>query len=106
MDSSSVLPVVGTVMYWLAELLLLGGTCLLAYNYRKSSTYVMLLGAVLSFFFSFTGVFINEAFAREGSEALLTSYAMLSILSGVSHGVFAVGLIWFALSKKKGTDSK
>lgn len=105
MEGMPILSIIGTVLYWIVQLLVLAGCLLLAYNYRKSSAYIMLLGAFLSLFFSLTGTFINYAFAQESSEALLTSYGMVSILSGVSHGIFAIGLIWFALSKKKETPS-
>ncbi|MDC6363078.1 MULTISPECIES: hypothetical protein [Flavobacteriaceae] len=92
---------VGGLFYGLIQLIVLIACIILVLKQRNTATILMLTGQILSIVFSLGGYLWNFLAAKNGVDSLLQANKIMSVVGPLPYGLFAIGLILFAMNQVK-----
>ena len=81
--------------------------CVVLVLKRKSGPAILMLASQLLALLFFVGSFVVTAVsARQSAETLVSTTKIMALLGPLPHILFAIGLLWFAVSLAKKENSK
>ncbi|MBT8264961.1 MAG: hypothetical protein KJO41_03610 [Bacteroidia bacterium] len=106
MDTYNSLFAFGSILSGLANLVILVATVILLFKRRNLATIIIFIGWFSHSLVFLFGFIANIFAARIGSEELVFTNALMTILNGITVLIFSIGLlIFFIQIKKQKTDS-
>ena len=95
----------GGVLNGIAQLIVLIACIVLVIKQKSGSTILMLIAQIMGIFVSIGGFTWTALSAQLGSESVLRASKLMALMGPIPHILFAVGLLWFVLSKVKKRNS-
>lgn len=92
-ETLPVLNTIGMVIYWIAQIVLLGACIWLVSKNRSTGGVILLVAVLLSLLFSVGSFFINIIAVNMDTDMLITFYGVNNIMNGLSHALFVFGFI-------------
>ncbi len=92
---------VGGLFYGLMQLIVLIACIILVLKQRNTATILMLIGQILSIVFSLGRYLWNFLAAQNGVDSVLQAQKIMSMIGPLPYGLFAIGLILFAMNQVK-----
>ncbi|WP_435622669.1 hypothetical protein [Flagellimonas sp.] len=83
------------------QLVVIVGCILLLSKSRNLATVLMLVGSVLSLFFSLFSVLGTSFMASQGAENLVQGIAIMGVVGQIPHILFALGLLLYVIKHVK-----
>jgi len=87
-----------SILFFIMQLIILRACFVISQKRVSMATKLLLTGAILNVIINASRYFINEMMAFSGQDDMMLIHVALSYLSNIAYGIFAFGLIQFALN--------
>ncbi len=85
---------IGTILNSIAQLIVLIASIILINKVKKTATYLILFGAILKIIMAVVGIVFP--FLTKEPESMLNIQGIISILTGMSLLIFAIGFVLYS----------